>query len=178
MITDEFLRAHQCWWDSWGDWISPTWHLLMTNEWVFLMIYFQLNDRIFSAKWSFCYKIQGSYTLLDDILSKVRSYIFPRNDGILLVLESYTFSNGRMWPFINLFHLMKLRLNFQVRKFANIPFYQHADTLTSIKLLAVLLLAKDVSEKCMLAKKTVCWCKLIYFHEQTFHQHTEKISST
>ena len=47
---------------------------------------------------------------------------------------------------------MKLKFIIQIQNFANISFYQHADSLTYIKLLAVPMLAKDVGEKWMLAK--------------------------
>ena len=41
-----------------------------------------------------------------------------------------------------------------------------------LTLLAIMMLVKDVGEK------PVCWWKLNFFHENTFHQHTEKFSPT
>ena len=65
-----------------------------TNK--YLWSYTQLYDRIFSAKWSYSFKISGSYTWAYLILLVSRSYSFHKHDRILSILGSYTFSHDRV----------------------------------------------------------------------------------
>ena len=81
------------------------------NEWAFLVVYVQLNDRIFSAKWSIISK--SKFHILWQIV------YFQSKNRILLVLESYTctFRNDRIlyvWPHfmisvLRLYNHQKLR---------------------------------------------------------------------
>ena len=42
-------------WDTFS-WRSYSFRLIITNEWFFSIVYFQLNDRTLSVKWSFSFK--------------------------------------------------------------------------------------------------------------------------
>ena len=53
----------------------------MAYEWGFLVVCFQLNVRIFSAKWSYNFKIYGSYNFSRKIVN------FQKNDRIMYMIR-------------------------------------------------------------------------------------------